>query len=205
MHNTSSEYDMMYGNGGGNIYAYSDSAYSNDGLGTNYLLEQVDMYSRFNRSEHKLIVTTFMDVSNLRQTSMFGQTIAEQLISGLHMRGYRVVEIRHTKVIKLVEEVGELFLARDNVVPGKAERVVLPPDTREDFVGNYVLVGTYQVTPCCVYVNARVVDPFESEVLSVSSFRIPRTPLINELLSKVSEVVVPLPPTPMPKIGIRQG
>lgn len=175
-----------------------------DGLMTGFLLNQLEAYGRFTKSNHRVIVTTFMDIGNLSKTTMFGQIIAEQVLSGLHMRGYRVVEVRHTKVIKLIKEVGELFLTRDSSIPGNAERFVLPMKFKEDYINDYILVGTYQVTRCCVYVNARIIDPAMSEVVSVSSYKLQRTHNINELLSTTSEVVITRPPKPMPKIGVRQ-
>ncbi|KJR42372.1 hypothetical protein MCHI_001727 [Candidatus Magnetoovum chiemensis] len=174
--------------------------WTDDVLQTRYMLEQIELYSRFYKDDYKIIVTTFVDIGNLYKTTMLGRTLAEQILSGLHIKGYRVSDIRETNTIQLANQVGELYISRDDFERGTLKKAILPKNFKADYTGSLILVGTYQVANDQVLINARIINPKESEILSVASYKLNRTDLVNNLLSKSSEVAEY---RPLPKIEVR--
>ncbi|MBP9838945.1 MAG: hypothetical protein KBC84_09560, partial [Proteobacteria bacterium] len=79
---------------------------------TSYMADQIDAYFQGNLSG-PIAVTTFVDLDNLYQTSTFGRILAEQMISELSMRGYKVVELRMAEALQIMHDRGEFGLSRD--------------------------------------------------------------------------------------------
>lgn len=136
---------------------------------TSYLAEQIDKYYR-GTNPGPLGVTTFVNIDDLYNTSTFGRMIGEQLMSELAMRGFDVVELRHADALQFLNTGGEFALSRD-VAAIRRER---------DLGG--VVVGTYVVSPVRVYLNARLVDPTSSMVLSAGSVEMSKTDELARLL-----------------------
>ncbi len=86
------------------------------------------------------------------------------------MKGYDVVEIRHSDAIQFLSSAGEFALSR-NVAAVRPAR---------DLGG--VVVGTYVVSPERVYLNARLLDPRSSLVLSAGSVEMDKTKEIARML-----------------------
>lgn len=165
--------------------------YQNESVGrfkTSYLAEQIDSYYR-GTNPGPLGITTFVSVDDLYHTSTFGRVLSEQLMSELAMRGFDVIELRHADALQFLVSGGEFGLSRD-VAAIRKER---------DLGG--VVVGTYVVSPVRVYVNARLLDPSTSKVLSAGSVEMSKTDEIARLVRGGS-----LPPTmeriPVKHLGI---
>ncbi|MBF0319689.1 MAG: hypothetical protein HQL01_07800 [Nitrospirae bacterium] len=187
------------------IFHFEDNPYDNMtdiDLKASYIVEQFELYGDIPKYTNKIIITTFVDINNLNKTTMFGRLIAEQILSQLHMKGYRVSDIRETKSIVMADKVGELYLSREGIPDKGAKINVVPRNFNFNYTGSLIVAGTYQIGPCDVFVNARLISPETTEVLSIASVKIPRTRLIKYLLSKKSELKID---EPMPTIRLRQS
>ena len=136
---------------------------------TSYLADQLDSYYR-GTGYGPIAVTTFVDINNLYSTSAFGRTISEHLISELAMKGYDVVEMRHSDVVQILMGQGEFGLSQEVKVLKKAQ----------DLAG--IVVGTYTVSKDRIYLNSRILDPTTSLVRSVGSVEIELDEEIIKLL-----------------------
>ncbi len=146
--------------------------YPNQSVGrfkTSYLVDQIDSYYR-GTNPGPIGVTTFVNVDDLYTTSTFGRMLAEQLMSELSMRGYDVIELRHSDALQFMASAGEFALSRDIAVV-----------RRERDIGG-VVVGTYVVSPVRVYINSRLLDPSTSMVLSAGSVEMSKTHEIARML-----------------------
>jgi TolB-like protein len=146
--------------------------YDNYGPGrfkTSLLAAQIDRHYR-GSAPGPIGVTTFVNVDDLYSSSTFGRMVGEQLMSELAMKGFDVIELRHTDALQFLERGGEFALSRD-------AGIVRP---ERNLAG--VVVGTYVASPERVYVNARLIDPSTSVVLSAGSVEMSRTPELAKLL-----------------------
>ncbi|RMG41456.1 MAG: hypothetical protein D6719_08540 [Candidatus Dadabacteria bacterium] len=134
-----------------------------------YIVRQIDEHYR-GANPGPIGVTTFVNADDLYQSSTFGRLYAEQVMSELAMRGYDVVELRHSDALQFLATNGEFALSRDISVV-----------RRERELGA-VVVGTYVVSPKRVYVNARLIDPSTSIVLSAGSVEMSKTKELARLL-----------------------
>lgn len=146
--------------------------YENQGVGrfkTSYLAEQIDEYYR-GSDPGPIGVTTLVNLDDLYTTSTFGRMYAEQLISELSMKGYDVVELRHADALQVMNASGEFALSRDTGVLRSTQKL------------GGVVVGTYTVSPVRVYVNARLIDPKSSVVISAGSVEMTKTKELARML-----------------------
>ena len=146
--------------------------YENGSVGrfkTSFLIEQIDQFYR-GTNPGPIGVTTLVNLDDLYTTSTFGRMYSEQLMSELSMRGFDVVELRHSDALQFLASEGEFALSRD---AGFVRR--------ERELGG-VIVGTYVASPQRVYVNARLIDPSSSRVLSAGSVEMDKTTEISKLL-----------------------
>ncbi len=134
-----------------------------------YLAHQIDSYYQ-GVSPGPIGVTTFVNLDDLYTTSSFGRVYAEQVMSELTMLGYDVVEMRHADALQFLSTNGEFALSRD-IGMVRQER---------DLGG--VVVGTYVASPVRVYVNARLIDPATSVVVSAGSVEMTKTDEIAKLV-----------------------
>ena len=146
--------------------------YDNYGPGrfkTALLAAQIDRHYK-GSAPGPIGVTTFVNVDDLYSSSTFGRMVGEQLMSELAMKGFDVIELRHTDVLQFLDRGGEFALSRD-------AGMVRP---ERNLAG--VVVGTYVSSPERVYVNARLIDPSSSVVLSAGSVEMSKTPELAKLL-----------------------
>jgi TolB-like protein len=146
--------------------------YDNKGVGrfkTSYLVDQIDQFYR-GANPGPIGITTFVNIDDLHTTSTFGRMLGEQVMSELTMRGFDVVELRHADALQFLSDAGEFALSRD----------IASVRRSRDLGG--VIVGTYVVSPERVYVNARLIDPSSSVVLSAASVEMGKTSEIAKLL-----------------------
>lgn len=146
--------------------------YENRSVGrfkTSYLADQIDEYYR-GSNPGPIGITTFVNVDDLYSTSTFGRMLSEQLMSELAMKGYDVIELRHSDALQFLNPSGEFALSRD-----------IATVRRERELGG-IVVGTYVVSPVRVYLNARLVDPTSSMVLSAGSVEMSKSKEIARML-----------------------
>lgn len=152
--------------------------YTNYGPGrfkTALLAEQIDSYYR-GAAPGPIGITTFVNIDDLYSSSTFGRMVGEQLMSELAMKGFDVIELRHSDALQFLDSSGEFALSRD-------VRAVRPQRSLAA-----VVVGTYVVSPERVYVNARLVQPSTSLVLSAGSVEMSKTAELTKLLRTGSTV-----------------
>ena len=119
----------------------------------------------------RLIVTTLVNLDDLRQTSRFGRTMSEAMATQLFQHGYGVVELRKAARIMVEDHHGEMVLSRD------AARLA------GEYEANAVLAGTYAMTPKTVIINVKLLDASSQEVLSVAGMELTRSSTVNYLLA----------------------
>ncbi len=136
---------------------------------TSLLADQIDGYYR-GAAPGPIGVTTFVNIDDLYTSSTFGRMVGEQLMSELAMKGFDVIELRHSDALQFLDSSGEFALSRD-------VRAVRPQRSLAA-----VVVGTYVVSPERVYVNARLVQPSTSLVLSAGSVEMSKTAELTKLL-----------------------
>jgi len=147
-------------------------SWENESVGrfkTSFLAEQIDQYYR-GANPGPIAIATFVNLDDLNHSSSFGRMLSEQVMSELAMRGFDVIELRQSDALQFLETSGELALSRD-IGSVRHER---------ELAG--VVVGTYVVSPVRVYVNARLLDPATSRILSASSVEMSKTDEITRLL-----------------------
>lgn len=137
------------------------------------LASQLSSYlQNYDISTHTVVVTTFVDLGNLKGGSRFGRQVSERLVYVLHSMGYRVFELRMGKDVSVVDNNGEFALTR------RLEEMTAPykPDA--------VLVGTFQTAGSVVTVQARLLDATSSRIVSVatSDFRTDDDPYTAALM-----------------------
>jgi TolB-like protein len=146
--------------------------YDNYGPGrfkTALLAAQIDRYYR-GSAPGPIGVTTFVNIDDLYASSTFGRMVGEQLMSELAMKGFDVVELRQADALQFLNTSGEFALSRD-------VRAVRPHRNLAA-----VVVGTYVVSPERVYVNARLIEPSTSLILSAGSVEMSKTRELAKML-----------------------
>ncbi|MBF0458601.1 MAG: hypothetical protein HQK99_12000 [Nitrospirae bacterium] len=158
-----------YYNGMFNVYDDLDSAARDmaDGLSFGARVETERVYSP---QISPIVVTTFVDVNDLRQTSPLGRAFSELLMTYLQMNYFNVIEMRMGNVIDMDKKNGEFVLTRD----------VKDLAARENAMS--VITGTYTVTDQSVIFNGRIINLKDSTLYSAWSTRMVATKEINALL-----------------------
>ena len=106
---------------------------------TAYLAEKIDDYYK-GVNPGPIGVSSFVNIDDLQQTTTFGRMLGEQMMTELAMRGYDVVELRHSDAIQFIADDGGEFALSRNVNILKRERQL-----------GGIVVGTYVVSPKRVY------------------------------------------------------
>lgn len=102
----------------------------------------------------KIILTSLVDVNDLRQTSNFGRLYSDSIMTNLERFGWNVIDFRGVQVISEVKE-GEFYLDRSKL---------------KDFGDDYlVLVGTYGVYDKQLLVNVRILEPSDNRLVVSSN------------------------------------
>ena len=129
-------------------------------------------------AEERLILTAFVNLDDLYQTSGFGRALTESMINSLFRQGFRVAEIRKAPGLYMKTKAGELTLTRDISLIAREQEV------------QAIIAGTYSLTPRTIVVNAKMLAADSEEVLSVAGLEIERSSNINYLLSGRKGLVV---------------
>jgi len=117
------------------------------------------------------IITSFVNIDSLSETSSFGRLMAENLIYELNSRHWKVFDVRFTKGIS-INESGEFSLSRDG------EKI------RDAYKVGGIVVGTYSFGNNHIIVNARVIDIDSGAIVSAGQISLPVNGLTGELLNK---------------------
>ena len=102
-------------------------------------------------SNDPIIVASFVEINNLKESSTFGRIMAEQIGSRLAQKGYKVIEMKLRQNSVFVEQgKGEFLLSRDL------------KDVSQNHNASAVVVGTYGCSRDKIYVSVRIVNPKNS-------------------------------------------
>lgn len=142
------------------------------GFGEDLSRQLVDNMREGGHNGERLIVSTFVDLDDLYESTGFGRTLTEALSTCLFRRGFRIAEIRKAEELMFRDQVGELTLSRDVALLARGLKV------------QAILTGTYSLTPTTVIVNVKLLEAGSQEVLSVAGLEIERSANINYLLSR---------------------
>ena len=157
-------------------------------LAVHDLAVQLLKYRRPQTGVSTIGVTTFVELDRLDITSPLGRLLAEMLMGELQRAGFNVVEIRLTQDLLVKKGWGEFSLSR--VVENLSPKVALQA----------VVLGTYVERNGYLFLNARMVDRDNQQVLS-SAFKVMRVdPLVASLLEPRD-----VPPKPLVEIKIREA
>ncbi len=145
------------------------------------LADQLDKNVGANSLSNIYIVTSFTNLDKIDDTMALGRLISENLIYGLQMHKWRIIEIRLTKGVD-VNAAGEFFLSRDI------------NKLRDEYKISGVITGTYSVAEGNLTINARVIDVNTGEVISSAQTYLPVTMLPkaqphNEKNNKTMKIV----------------
>ncbi|KHD06523.1 hypothetical protein PN36_12050 [Candidatus Thiomargarita nelsonii] len=123
-------------------------------------------------TKQAILVTSFVNIDNVQQSSTFGRMTAEQIGSRLVQRGYKVIEMKMRGTVFVQEKTGELLLSR------KLRQISLQHDAYA------VVVGTYGSSKGTVYVTAKLVRAADNVILSSYDYRLPMGPDTKKMLQK---------------------
>ncbi|MFW6005499.1 MAG: FlgO family outer membrane protein [Desulfonatronovibrionaceae bacterium] len=109
-----------------------------------------------------ILLTTFVNLDDLGETSTLGRTIPQQIGNRLIQCGYRVIDIRLRRGSLLVKEKeGEFALTRSIA------------DLAGDNETYAILTGTYSVVYNRIHVNARVLKSTSGQALASIDYTLP--------------------------------
>ena len=124
------------------------------------------------RPDYQILVTSLADIDNLEDTTSLGRLIGEQLSARFAQQGYTVVEAKlHSDLIK-IPRTGELVLSREAREMGQAQNAAI------------IVAGTYAVGNNKVYVTLKMLNSYNSEVMSSYAYSLPIGPNTSTLLKK---------------------
>ena len=128
-----------------------------------------------------ILVSTFVNIDNLEQSSSFGRVISEQISSRLSVKNVQILEPKLRNHTYMKPDVGELMLTR---------RISDVPQFNEV---QAILVGTYYVGTKDVIVNLKLVKPETNIVIGSDNFVIPLSDYIGDLLGIKPKIIERLP------------
>ncbi|WP_420265989.1 FlgO family outer membrane protein [Candidatus Magnetominusculus dajiuhuensis] len=158
-----------YSNGMHNVYDDLDGAARDMANGLSFGA-RIDTERVYSPQISPILVTTFVDINDLRQTSPLGRAFSELLMTYLQRNYFNVIEMRMGNAIDIDKKKGELVLTRD----------VKDLAARENAMS--VLAGTYTITGQSVIFNGRIINLKDSTLYSAWSTRMVETKEIKTLL-----------------------
>ncbi len=109
-----------------------------------------------------LLLTTFVNLDNLEETSTLGRIIPQQIGTRLTQCGYEIVDIRLREDSLLVKQnQGEFVLSRKIM------------EIAGDKQAHSVLVGTYSVVYNHIYVNAKILRSADGLTMAAADYTLP--------------------------------
>ncbi len=123
-----------------------------------------------------IMVTSFLNLDNLRQTNGLGRLLSESLIHELQVRRWRVIDARLVKDI-IINDSGEFALSRDI------------KNIKASYNVTGVVTGTYTLTEGAIIVNAKVMDIQSGVITSSGQISIP----LNGLEGLLFDYAMPKP------------
>ncbi|MHB8121546.1 MAG: FlgO family outer membrane protein [Desulfuromonadaceae bacterium] len=147
----------------------------------NNLADQLDKNAGVTGPSHTCVVTSFTNLDKIDDTTALGRLIAENLIYGLQMHKWQIIELRLSKGVE-INEAGEFFLSRDI------------NKLKDEYKISGVVTGTYSVAEGNLTINARVIDVNTGVVISSAQTYmpvniLPKAPVQSEKNTKTMKIV----------------
>ena len=117
-----------------------------------------------------IVVTTFVNVDDLNQTSSFGRIVSDQIASAFNNAGYRIKGMEMPTEVFVKEEDGMLQLS------DTSERILKANQAAA------LVVGTFAPGKQTAYVSIRMLDLDTNTVISSTDFSVPMGPDARVLL-----------------------
>lgn len=145
------------------------------------LADQLDKNVADKNISNVYVVTSFTNLDKIDDTTAMGRLIAENLIYGLQIHKWRVIEIRLAKGVD-VNAAGEFFLSRDI------------SKLRDEYKISGVVTGTYSVAEGNMTINARAIDVNTGLVISSAQTylpvnMLPKAPVRSEKVTNTMKIV----------------
>ena len=148
-----------------------------------FIAEQLERNLSPELRSRALVVTDFVALNTLTETSQLGRLLAQNLMHEMQLRNWAVTDITFRKNI-LIEASGEFSLSRD------IKQLKAPVQTGS------VITGTYVNTAEGLILNVRMIQVISGAVVSTAQVKLPADRLISHLLEGP-----PRPPT-MPVLNL---
>ena len=139
--------------------------------GMMFLTEQIERNAHPEVRTRPTVITSFVDLNNLNETSALGRLMGEHFMHQLQIRGWNVTDMRMTRDL-IINEEGEFSLSRE------LKRL------RGSMSAANVVTGTYSLTVDGILVSVRVLDLASGQVVSTSQTRFLRDKFISSLVDK---------------------
>lgn len=105
----------------------------------------------------KIILTSYVDLDHLGETTTFGRLLSESMFNELHINKFNVTDFRGQNAVSVTKD-GEFHITRDT------EKLKDTLDAIE-----FILVGTYVKFENSSYlINSRIIDSISGEIISSS-------------------------------------
>lgn len=131
-----------------------------------------EQLSRKITQEHPLIIATIVKMDHLSETSSFGRLVSEHISTRFTQLRYNVIETKLRDNLLIKQDEGEFLLSREL------------KDIAKSVSSQAVIVGTYLENSNDIYVNLKVVQPHSNLVLAATSYAIPKSSNVRNMLIK---------------------
>lgn len=117
-----------------------------------------------------IIISTLLNVDDLKKTSSFGRIISDQLASAFHNSGYRIIGMEMPIDLFIMQEGGVLHLSDET-------KKIL-----KDYGAAAIVGGVYAPGKKSVYVSLRMIDTVSKNIISSTDLSVPLGPDAKVLL-----------------------
>ncbi len=145
--------------------------------GVIFVADQLDRNVAAESRTQSTVITSFVNLNNLAETSGFGRLVGEHLMHELQLRGWPVTDLRLTRDL-IINESGEFSLSRDI----KRLRETLPAAN--------VVTGTYTLTNDGLLLSVRIMELSTGRLISTAQTRFVHDRFIASLVDKPRPVNV---------------
>lgn len=127
-----------------------------------------------------ILVTTFVTLSSLENSSELGMMIADQIASRFTQHGYAIVEARMRHELAIRQDKGEFILSRE------------VENLSTEYKATAVIVGNYSQSRDTLYVTARLIQLKDKQVLASVNAKVPLGDNTRDLLIDTSCCELPV-------------
>jgi len=119
-----------------------------------------------------ILVASFVNLDNLKDSSTFGRVVSEQVSSRFKQKGYDTIEMKLRTTVFIKQGSGEFLLSRELSEIGNKHRA------------QAVVVGSYAAAADKVYLTVRVVNVSDARILASYDYTLAMTRDVFKMLLK---------------------